>query len=117
MVDVILKKGKKKAVLQRHPWLFSGAIEKVKGKPANGEIVRLLDDKGSFMAYGFYNSQSRVALRLLEWDENVAIDDDWFRRKVAIAVAGRSNILNENNNTCRLIFSEADYLPGLIVDK
>ncbi len=76
MVDVILKKGKEKAVLQRHPWLFSGAIEKVKGKPANGEIVKLLNDKGAFMAYGFYNDQSRVALRLLEWGESVEINED-----------------------------------------
>src|ERR1700743_816563 len=99
MIDIILKKGKEKAVRQRHPWLFSGAIESVSGKPANGEIVRLLDDKGSFMAYGVFNSQSRVALRLLEWDENVVIDEDWFRKKVAVAVAGRSTILNESNNT------------------
>ncbi|MEO6849909.1 MAG: class I SAM-dependent methyltransferase [Mucilaginibacter sp.] len=118
MVDVILKKGKEKAVLQRHPWLFSGAVEKVKGKPANGDIVRLLNDKGDFMAYGFYNDQSRVILRLLEWDENIEVNEDWFRRKVAIAIAGRDNILADGStNTCRLIFSEADYLPGLIVDK
>jgi len=117
MIEVILKKGKEKAVLQRHPWLFSGAIERVKGKPANGDIVRLLNDKGAFMAYGFYNDQSRVALRLLEWDENAEINDDWFRKRVAQAVASRSNILDAKTNTCRLIFSEADYLPGLIVDK
>jgi 23S rRNA (cytosine1962-C5)-methyltransferase len=47
----------------------------------------------------------------------VEINEDWFRKKIAVAVAGRSNILNNANNTCRLIFSEADYLPGLIVDK
>jgi 23S rRNA (cytosine1962-C5)-methyltransferase len=118
MIDVILKKGKEKAVLQRHPWLFSGAIERVKGKPANGEVVRLLDAQGGFMAYGFYNKESRVALRLLEWDENTAINDDWFRQKVATAVKSRSNIFQDGStNTCRLIFSEADYLPGLIVDK
>ena len=118
MFDVILKKGKEKAVLQRHPWVFSGAIEQVKGKPANGDIGRLLNAKGGFMAYGFYNDQSRVALRLLEWDENIAVDDEWFRRKVALAVAGRSDILADGStNTCRLIFSESDYLPGLIVDK
>lgn len=118
MIDVILKKGKEKAVLHRHPWVFSGAIEKVKGKPANGDIVRLVDAKGAFMAYGFYNDQSRVALRLLEWDEAVVVNEDWFREKVAIAVASRGNILIEGvTNTCRLIFSESDYLPGLIVDK
>jgi 23S rRNA (cytosine1962-C5)-methyltransferase len=118
MIDVILKKGKEKAVLQRHPWVFSGAIERVKGKPANGDIVRLVDAKGGFMACGFYNDQSRVAVRLLEWDENVVVDENWFREKVALAVASRSNILADGNtNTCRLIFSESDYLPGLIVDK
>ncbi|HTI60548.1 class I SAM-dependent rRNA methyltransferase [Mucilaginibacter sp.] len=117
MFDVILKKGKEKAVLQRHPWLFSGAIERVEGKPANGDIVRLLNDKGVFMAYGFYNAQSRVALRLLEWNESVEIDEEWYRKRVATAVTSRSEILNADNNTCRLIFSEADYLPGLIVDK
>jgi len=90
MIDVILKKGKEKAVLQRHPWLFSGAIERVKGKPANGDIVKLLNEKGDFMAYGFYNDQSRVALRLLEWDENMEVNEDWFRKKVAVAVGSRS---------------------------
>ncbi|WP_428329723.1 class I SAM-dependent rRNA methyltransferase [Mucilaginibacter sp.] len=118
MIDVILKKGKEKAVLHRHPWVFSGAIEKVKGKPENGEIVKLIDAKGAFMAYGFYNDQSRVALRLLEWDENVVIDEQWFRNKVKEAVASRDNVLIAGvTNTCRLIFSESDYLPGLIVDK
>lgn len=104
--------------MHRHPWVFSGAIEQVKGKPENGDIVRLLDGKGAFMAYGFYNDQSRVALRLLEWDEDVKVDEQWFRDKVAVAVASRGTLLADGNtNTCRLIFSESDYLPGLIVDK
>jgi 23S rRNA (cytosine1962-C5)-methyltransferase len=118
MIDVVLNKGKEKAVLHRHPWVFSGAIAHVKGKPANGDIVRLMNAKGDFMAYGFYNDQSRVALRLLEWNEDVQVDDDWFRAKVGEAIAGRAELLGKGNtNTCRLIFSEADYLPGLIVDK
>ena len=105
-------------MLHRHPWVFSGAIEKVKGSPANGDIVRLVNAKGDFMAYGFFNDQSRVALRLLEWNEHVVVDDTWFREKVAIAVKSRANILADGTtNTCRLIFSESDYLPGLIVDK
>ena len=118
MIDVVLKKGKEKAVLQRHPWVFSGAVERVKGKPANGDIVRLTDAGGKFMAYGFYNDQSRVALRLLEWDENVMVNEAWFRAAVAAAVSSRNNLLVEGiTNTCRLVFSESDYLPGLIVDK
>jgi len=117
MTEVVLKKDKEKAVNHRHPWVFSGAVERVKGKPANGDIVRLINHKGDFMAYGFYNDQSRVALRLLEWDENTAVDENWIRQKVATAVNARNNILNADTDTCRLIFSEADYLPGLIVDK
>lgn len=118
MIEVILKKGKEKAVLHRHPWVFSGAIEKVKGKPENGDVVKLIDAKGVFLAYGFYNDQSRVALRLLEWDEAAEINEQWFKAKVAAAVGSRNNILVDGvTNTCRLIFSESDYLPGLIVDK
>ena len=118
MIDVVLKKGKEKAVLHKHPWVFSGAIERVNGKPVNGDIIKLIDAKGAFMAYGFYNDQSRVALRLLEWGEDVAVDEQWFRTKVAEAVASRADILVDRvTNTCRLIFSESDYLPGLIVDK
>jgi 23S rRNA (cytosine1962-C5)-methyltransferase len=118
MIDVVLKKGKEKAVLHKHPWVFSGAIEKVKGKPANGEIIRLLSSQDAFLAYGFYNDQSRVAVRLLEWDEQAAVDEQWFREKVQTAVAGRAHILADGStDTCRLIFSESDYLPGLIVDK
>ncbi len=117
MAEVFLKKGKEKAVLQRHPWVFSGAIEKVKGKPVNGDIIRLLDAQGKFMAYGFYNQESRVAVRLLEWDEATPVDETWFRSKVATAISSRKPVLDAQTNTCRLIFSEADYLPGLIADK
>jgi 23S rRNA (cytosine1962-C5)-methyltransferase len=114
MIDVVLKKGKEKAVLHKHPWVFSGAIDNVKGKPANGDIIRLLDSKKDFLAYGFYNDQSRVAVRLLEWDENSPVDDDWFRDKIRTSVAGRAHILADGTtDTCRLIFSESDYLPGL----
>jgi len=116
MVDIILKKSKEKAVLQRHPWVFSGALESVKGKPENGELVRVLDSNKDFLAYGYYNNQSRVAVRLLEWNEATEINDNWWINKIKTAVEARKNILNENTNTCRLIFSESDYLPGLIVD-
>lgn len=117
MNEVFLKKGKEKAVLQRHPWVFSGAIEPVKRKVENGEIVRLVNSKGEFLACGFYNNQSRVAVRLLEWDNAVFIDENWWRKRIQTAVNNRQSVLNDETNTCRLIFSEADFLPGLIVDK
>ena len=118
MVEIKLKKGKEKAVYQRHPWVFSGALDKVKGKPENGDVVKVLDAQGDFLAYGYYNDQSRVAVRLLEWVENVNIDEAWYEQKVNTAIDGRANLLsNDATTACRLIFSEADFLPGLIVDR
>ncbi len=118
MAEVRLKRGKEKAVKQLHPWVFSGAIESVKGNPKNGEIVSVLDAGGDFLAKGFYNNQSRVAVRLLEWDSDTELNEDWWRLRVAKAIKAREAILTSTHtNVCRLIFSEADYLPGLIVDK
>src|SRR4028118_2320720 len=118
MAEARLKKGKEKAVKQLHPWIFSGAIDSVKGKPINGQIISVTDSNGDFLAKGFYNNQSRVAIRLIEWDEQATLDEDWWRLRVKKAVKAREGILNSSHtNVCRLVFSEADYLPGLIVDK
>ncbi|MCX2478435.1 class I SAM-dependent rRNA methyltransferase [Pedobacter sp. MC2016-15] len=118
MIDVILKKGKEKAALQRHPWIFSGAIDKVKGAPLNGEVVKVFAADKSFLAYGYYNNESRVAVRMLEWDEDKAINKDWYHSKLVQSIAARAHVLsNEDTDTCRLVFSESDYLPGLIVDQ
>ncbi|QEK52728.1 class I SAM-dependent rRNA methyltransferase [Pedobacter aquae] len=117
MVDIILKKAKEKAVLQRHPWVFSGALAQVKGKPQNGDVVKVLDADADFLAYGYYNDQSRVAVRLLDWDENAIINEQWWKAKIEAAIKAREHLQNNDTTTCRLIFSEADYLPGLIVDR
>ncbi|RZK59951.1 MAG: class I SAM-dependent rRNA methyltransferase [Pedobacter sp.] len=118
MVEIKLKKGKEKAVLQRHPWVFSGALEKIKGSPENGDVVKVCSANNDFLAYGYFNAQSRVAVRLLEWDENQLIDEAWYAQKINQAIASRAHLLkNEITDAYRLIFSEADFLPGLIVDK
>ncbi len=118
MVDVKLKKGKEKAVLQRHPWVFSGAIDQIKGNPDNGDVVKVYSAKNDFLAYGYFNNQSRVAIRLLAWTEDQIIDEDWYEQKIKQALESRVNLLSKKDTTaCRLIFSEADFLPGLIVDQ
>ncbi len=118
MVEIKLKKGKEKAVLQRHPWVFSGALEKIKGSPENGEVVKVYSASNDFLAYGYYNDQSRVAVRLLSWYENQTINETWYEEKINQAISSRAHLAKDNEtNTYRLIFSEADFLPGLIVDK
>lgn len=117
MYSVRLKKGKEKAVKHLHPWVFSGAIDQIKGKPDDGDIIMVTDHYDDFLAYGFYNSKSRVAVRLLEWNPETEINEDWWRKKIRKAVKYRDDLDTSDTNTYRLIFSEADYLPGLIVDR
>ena len=117
MHSVKLKKGKEKAVRQLHPWVFSGAIDQIKGNPENGDIIMVTDSNNDFLAYGFFNSESRVAVRLLEWNLETEINESWWRNKIRIAVKYRDELCTEDTNTYRLIFSEADFLPGLIVDR
>ncbi|WP_028296497.1 class I SAM-dependent rRNA methyltransferase [Olivibacter sitiensis] len=117
MHTIILNKGKDKAAWQVHPWIFSGAIAKIKGKPGNGDLVEVVNANDDFVAYGYYNDESRVAVRLLEWNRAIQVDTDWWREKVAKAITARKSIFNADTDTARLIFSEADFLPGLIADK
>ena len=117
MHSVKLKKGKEKAVRQLHPWVFSGAIDQIKGKPENGDIIMVTDSNNNFLAYGFFNDKSRVAVRLLEWNLETEINESWWRKKIRTAVKHRDELNTKETNTYRLIFSEADFLPGLIVDR
>src|SRR5690606_33032518 len=66
----------------------------------------------------YYNAQSRVAIRLIEWNEEAVVDKAWYQQKLKAAIASRKHLLADGEtNTCRLVFSEADFLPGLIVDQ
>lgn len=116
MKQIILNKGKDKAAWQLHPWVFSGAIKMKTGNLNNGEIVSVHNIDGEFIAYGVYHNTSRVAVRLLEWHHDITIDEQWWRSKVRQAIENRKHLLHDNNNTVRLIFAEADFLPGLIAD-
>lgn len=117
MKKVILNKGKDKAAWQLHPWVFSGAIKDREDAIRNGEIVKVFNTDREFVAYGVFNSKSRVAVRLLEWDVQRPVDAAWWRNRVQRSVKLRTHLLTEQNNTVRLVFAESDFLPGLIVDK
>ncbi len=115
---ITLKPGRDKPVKQFHPWIFSGAIERIEGTPQPGDLVQLLDKNGRFLATAYYNPYSQIRCRILSWDVNETIDTDFWRRKMEQAINGRSALnLTSHTTAYRLIFGEADLLPGLVVDK
>ncbi|MCL7989243.1 class I SAM-dependent rRNA methyltransferase [Sphingobacterium sp. lm-10] len=116
MKKVILHKTKDKAAWQLHPWIFSGAIAQKDNELQSGELVSVFNAEREFIAYGMFNPVSRVAVRLLEWHPERVPDADWWRNRVRKAVEARRHLLHDTNTTCRLLFAEADFVPGLIAD-
>jgi|LakMenE18May11ns_1017448.scaffolds.fasta_scaffold9957686_12 23S rRNA (cytosine1962-C5)-methyltransferase len=118
MHKVFLLKGKEKPVLHHHNWVYSGAIAKQDKGIEKGDLVQVCNSNGEFLAYGYYNEDSKIRVRLLEWNEQVEIDAAWWEDKIRKAYTLRKErVENENTNAYRLVFSEGDGLPGLIVDK
>jgi 23S rRNA (cytosine1962-C5)-methyltransferase len=114
---VHLLPGRDKAALEGHPWVFSGAVASVAGAPAAGDLVRVLTSRGAFVGQGHYSPHSRIRVRILERDETAAVDEAWWARRLAAAIARRQSLLLDPRGACRLVFSEADLLPGLVVDR
>ncbi len=118
MHKVTLLPDKDKLPRNRHPWVFSGAVKDIEGAPATGDIIALRDAEGKFIAYGHFNKDSKIQVRLLSWDESRIPDEGWIRERIRDAVRDRAAILRDGaTDTCRLIYSEGDLLPGLIVDR
>jgi 23S rRNA (cytosine1962-C5)-methyltransferase len=113
-----LKKGRQKPVLNRHPWVFSGAIQQIDGEPTPGDIVDIADRQQRFLARAYFNPHSQIQARILSWDPAEAIDDQFWRRLMERAINGRNSLnLQPATTAYRLVNAEADRLPGLIVDQ
>jgi 23S rRNA (cytosine1962-C5)-methyltransferase len=114
----ILKPRKARPFYGRHPWVLDSALARVEGGPADGDIVDLVADTGKFVARGIFNSQSRIRVRLYSWDIHQPLDDAFWRTRLHTALALRTNLrLDDRSGACRLVFSEADGLSGLVVDR
>jgi hypothetical protein len=101
----------------RHPWIFSGAVAAVAGGPEPGGLVSVRGSDGRFLATATYHPASQIRARILSWQEDEAIDDAFWRRKIRRAVQARALLgLPGRSDAYRLLFSEADGVPGLIVD-
>jgi len=115
--QIILKPGKEKSVLRRHPWIFSGAIDLIDENIAEGDIAQIRSSKGVFLGIGHYQIGS-IAVRLFSFD-NIEITNDFWHKKFLIAKKLRETAKISNNsssNIFRLINAEGDGLPGLICD-
>jgi 23S rRNA (cytosine1962-C5)-methyltransferase len=112
---VTLKHNKEKSLLRRHPWLYASGIGHVEGHPAFGATVVVKADDGRFIARAAYSPQSMIRLRVWSFDEAEPIDHAFFKRRVQNAIAHRRALVKDTG-AVRLIFGEADGLPGLIVD-
>jgi 23S rRNA (cytosine1962-C5)-methyltransferase len=116
-VKIVLKSGKEQSVKRFHPWIFSGAIKKIYGDPAEGDLVDVFDNKDNFLAVGHYQPSS-IAIRVLSF-EKIEPDLGFFRERIKNAISYRKAIGligNSGINVYRLIHGEGDGLPGLIVD-
>lgn len=115
---VILKSGKDQSLHRRHPWVFSGAIKKIKdGEPAEGDLVKVYDNKDQYLGTGHYQIGS-IAVRILTFDDE-PINDEFFKKKFTAAWEYRKKINfvhPKHTNIFRFIHAEGDNLPGLIID-
>jgi len=117
--QVILKPRKALPFFSKHPWVFAGAISKVVGDPEPGAEVDLLTHKGEFVARGLFNPNSNIRVRLYTWDATVSIDEELWSKKIDRALELRQTLTGtkQHLSAVRLVYSEADGLSGLIVDR
>ncbi len=116
MGTVKLKKGEEKRIKAGHLWIFNNEIEKISDLKENGEIVEVFDHKESFVAKGYYNKHSLISVRVLSKDKDQEIDKTFLKEKISQAYQYRKKIYPQLSSY-RIVYSEGDLLPGLIIDK
>ena len=102
---------------QHHPWIFSGAVERIQGVPASGETIEVRSSGKEFLGRAAYSPNSQIRARIWSWDEKEPIDRTFFSRRIERAINLRRLYETQNTNAMRLIHAESDGLPGVIVDR
>ena len=117
MPSVLLKAGREKSLLRRHPWIFSGAIDDLDEPVAPGTTVDVLSADRKFLARAAYSPNSQIRARVWTFEDE-AVDTEFFRKRIRIALQSRDVWgLRRDTDSYRLIYAESDNLPGLIVDR
>jgi 23S rRNA (cytosine1962-C5)-methyltransferase len=112
---LILKPGREKSLKRRHPWVFSGAVAKVQGKPGAGDTVGVWSASGEFLAIAAYSPESQIVARIWDWEER-AVNAAFFRERIERAVGQRRALMGVAG-AMRLIHGESDGLPGIVADR
>ena len=112
---VVLKKGEGRTIKAGGAWIYDNEIDRIEGNFTPGDIVAVQDFDGYPMGRGFINPRSKITIRMMTRDASLIIDDDFLRNRVQAAWRYRKAVTD--TSSCRVIFGEADFLPGLVVDK
>ena len=112
---IVLKPAREKSLRHRHPWVFSGAVERVEGEPAKGDTVVVSAKDGAFLARAAYCPDSQIRARVWSFDPAETVDAAFIRRRLQASIA-RRRILAAGSNAMRLVHAESDGLPGLVAD-
>ncbi|MBH3317772.1 23S rRNA (cytosine(1962)-C(5))-methyltransferase RlmI [Serratia ureilytica] len=117
-VRLFLAKGREKSLLRRHPWVFSGAVQRVEGKALSGETIDILDSQGKWLARGAYSPESQIRARVWTFQQDEEIDIDFFIRRLQQAQSWRDWVAHRDGlDGYRLIAGESDGLPGITIDR
>lgn len=118
MKTLQLNKGRESSLLRLHPWVFSGAINKLSAQPAPGETVQIVDASGRKLALAAYSPSSQIRARIWSFNSEDSIDAAFFRRRLQAALTRRKALLSDpRRSACRIVYAESDDLPGLIIDR
>jgi 23S rRNA (cytosine1962-C5)-methyltransferase len=118
MTSIMLKPGRERPVLRRHPWIFSGSIAEVRGDPAAGETIDVYSSDHTWLARGAYSPESQIRARIWTWDPDVEVNEAFINSRIMHAVDARVSLYEDPGITAyREIHAESDHLPGLIVDR
>lgn len=115
MTKVTLKRNEGRTIHSGGLWVFDNEIDHIDGEYRNGDIVRVVSYKDDFLGFGYINDSSRIRIRILTRNEEDTIDGEFFEKRFSDAWNYRKKTVQ--TDCCRIVFSEADRLPGLIVDK
>ena len=106
-----------KRAQEGHPWVFDNEITAQEGTPEDGALCDVRSPKGRYLGTGYYNSHSKIRVRLLSQNANDKFDQAFFARRAQYAWDYRKTVMGPDVDSCRVIFGEADRFPGLTVDK